>query len=286
MVTMKSYSTLKNKSQITSIAIGGFDGMHKAHQELFKNLDANGAILVIDSGYANMTPKLNRQEYSSYPIFYYPLKSIKHLSGSEFIRLLNKDFPRVEKIVVGYDFCFGANRECYTIHLQELFDKEVKIVEEFSINNISVHSRVIREYLKKGDIKTSNLLLGKDYKIKGDYIKGQGLGTKNFVPTINLKVDDYLLPKDGVYVTRTIINAAEYNSITFLGHRSTIDNSYAIETHILDQDIKDGINTVEIIFIDRLRDNKKFDNFKNIKIQILSDIENAKATFVSLVKDT
>ena len=86
----KSSSTLKNN--ITSIAIGGFDGMHIAHQELFKNLDSNGGILSIESSYANLTPKKYRQEYSKYPIFYYQLEEIKHLEGDEFIRLLEKEF--------------------------------------------------------------------------------------------------------------------------------------------------------------------------------------------------
>ena len=276
MVTMKSYTTLKDKSTITSIAIGGFDGMHKAHQELFKNLDSNGAVLVIDSGYSNLTPKSIRQEYSKYPIYYYVLNDIKHLDGENFIKLLKNDFPLLEKIVVGYDFCFGSNRKYCINDLETLFDKEVKVIEEVSISDISVHSRIIREYLKNGDINTSNLLLGKNYKIRGLHIKGQGLGAKSFVPTINLEVDEYLLPKEGIYATKTILNSKEYKSITFLGHRVTTDNSYAVETHIIDADIKNESTNVEIKFIDKIRDNKKFDNFIDLKNQILIDINNAK----------
>ena len=107
MVTMKNSSILKNKSIITSISIGGFDGMHKAHQELFKNLDATGGILVIDGGYSTLTPKSIRQEYTQFPVFYYPLQEIKHLNAEEFIAYLMKDFPKLNKIVVGYDFCFA-----------------------------------------------------------------------------------------------------------------------------------------------------------------------------------
>ncbi len=281
---MKSYSTLQNKSKITSIAIGGFDGMHKAHQELFKNLDSNGAILVIDSGFANLTPKSVRQEYSNYPIYYYELKNIKHLDGAEFVELLRKDFSSLKKVVVGYDFCFGTNRKYCIKDLKSLFKSKVKIIDEVSINKISVHSGVIREYIKNGDIKTSNILLGKNYKIRGSQIKGQGLGSKSFVPTINLDVNEYLLPNEGVYVTKTIINKIEYNSISFLGHRVTTDNSYAIETHILDNDIKNQTNELEIAFIDKLRDNRKFNSFNELKKQILLDITNSKTIFDSLKK--
>lgn len=93
----KSSCILINKNTITTIAIGGFDGMHLAHQELFKNLGENGGIVSIEAGYANLTPRTYRQEYSEYPIYYYDLIDIKHLQGEEFISLLKKRFPKFEK---------------------------------------------------------------------------------------------------------------------------------------------------------------------------------------------
>lgn len=278
----KNSSTLVNKNTITSIAIGGFDGMHVAHQELFKNLDENGAIVSIESGFANLTPKVYRQEYSSYPIYYYVLDNIKHLEGDQFIKLLNEEFPNLKKIVVGYDFCFGKNRRYCIEKLKELFHGNVKIIDEIKIDDIAVHSRVIREYLKDGEIEIANKLLGKEYKIYGHQIKGQGLGTKSFVPTINLKVEQFLLPKEGVYITKTILNEIEYNSVTFLGHRVTTDGSYAVETHILDENIINDIYTIQIKFIKKIRDNLKFDSFDELKNQIDKDIETTKNYFINV----
>lgn len=277
----KSSSTLKNS--ITSIAIGGFDGMHIAHQELFKNLDSNGGILSIESSYANLTPKKYRQEYSKYPIFYYQLEEIKHLEGDEFIRLLEKEFPNLKKVVVGFDFCFGKDRKYCIQKLKELFKGGVIILDEIKLENIAVHSRVIREYIKNGDIKNANKFLGKNYKIYGNHITGQGLGSTDFVPTINLTVKEFLLPKEGVYITKTILNAKEYSSVTFLGHRVTTDGSYAIETHILEpfrQNEDEGI--IQIKFLEKIRDNKKFDNFTELKNEILKDIETAKKYFINV----
>ena len=277
----KSSSTLKNS--ITSIAIGGFDGMHIAHQELFKNLDSNGGILSIESSYANLTPKKYRQEYSKYPIFYYQLEEIKHLEGDEFIRLLEKEFPNLKKVVVGFDFCFGKDRKYCIQKLKELFKGEVIILDEIKLENIAVHSRVIREYIKNGDIKNANKFLGKNYKIYGNHITGQGLGSTDFVPTINLTVKEFLLPKEGVYITKTILSAKEYSSVTFLGHRVTTDGSYAIETHILEpftQNEDEGI--IQIKFLEKIRDNKKFDNFTELKNEILKDIETAKKYFINV----
>ncbi len=282
MEMKKNSSTLVNKNTITSIAIGGFDGMHVAHQELFKNLDENGAIVSIESGFANLTPKVYRQEYSDYPIYYYVLDNIKHLEGDQFIKLLNEEFPNLKKIVVGYDFCFGKNRRYCIEKLKELFHGNVKIIDEINIDDIAVHSRVIREYLKDGEIEIANKLLGKEYKIYGHQIKGQGLGTKSFVPTINLKVEQFLLPKEGVYITKTILNEIEYNSVTFLGHRVTTDGSYAVETHILDENIINDTYTIQIKFIKKIRDNLKFDSFDELKNQIDKDIETTKNYFINV----
>ena len=275
----KSSSILVNKNTITSIAIGGFDGMHSAHQELFKNLDEHGAIVSIESGYANLTPKSFRQEYSIYPIYYYVLENIKHLEGDEFIKLIKEEFPNLKKIVVGFDFCFGKNRKYCIEKLKDLFNGEVLVIDEIKIDEIPVHSRIIRQYLKDGNIKMANKLLGKEYKLYGQQIKGQGLGTKSFVPTINLKVDEFLLPQEGVYITKTILDNKEYKSITFLGHRVTTDGSYAVETHILDENITNDNYTTQVKFYEKIRDNKKFDSFEDLKKQIFDDIELAKNYF-------
>ena len=277
----KNFSTLVNKNTITSLAIGGFDGMHSAHQELFKQLDSNGAILSIESGYATLTPKKYRQEYSKYPIYYYVLDEIKHLAGNKFIELLKKEYPKLKKIVVGFDFCFGKNRGYCIQELKDIFEGNVIVIEEYKIDNIPVHSRTIREYISNGDLKTANKLLNKEYKIYGTQIKGQGLGAKSFVPTINLNVEDFLLPQAGVYISKTILNDIEYNSITFLGHRVTTDGSYAIETHIFDENIINDNYEIQIKFFKKLRDNKKFDSFEELKEQILFDIKEAQEYFIN-----
>ena len=261
-----------DKKTITSIAIGGFDGMHMAHQTLFSNLTKNGAIVVIETGYANLTPKTAREEFTSFPVYYYDLQSIKHFDAQTFIALLKEEFPHIRKIVVGFDFCFGENRKYSINDLKSLFSGEVVVINEVSINDIAVHSRIIREFIKEGEINTANTLLGRKYKIKGYQIKGQGLGSKEFVPTINLKVENYLLPNEGVYATKTLLDGNSYFSITFLGHRVSTDGSYAVETHILNQTIHEHKKDVEIKFFKKIRGNQKFDSFEALKKQIDLDI--------------
>ena len=268
---MKSYSTLKNS--ITSIAIGGFDGMHLAHQELFNRLDDCGAIVVIETGYANLTPKVNRALYSKYPLYYYPLQDIKHLNGKEFVSLLMEEYPNLKKIVVGFDFKFGVKAGYSISDLKKLFLGEVIIVDEFVYDNIAVHSRVIRDFISSGDIETANVFLDKSYLIEGFHIKGQGLGSKQFVPTINLECKEYLVPQAGIYATNTIVNGIKYNSVTFIGHRVSTDCKYAVETHIIDKKIDEVNSHIKIEFIKKIRDNQKFDDLEQLKCKILEDIE-------------
>lgn len=275
---LKSCFTLK--SSITSIAIGGFDGMHLAHQELFKRLDDTGAIVVIETGYANLTPKVHRAQYSTFPLFYYPLTEIKHLTPKQFLGLLKEEFPNLQKIVVGFDFKFGAGASGSIDLLQELFDGVVEVVNEFFCDDIAVHSRKIRDFISTGKIEKANQFLGKNYTISGVHIKGQGLGKKQFVPTINIECEDFLLPSEGIYATYSFVNGVKYPSVSFLGHRVSTDGKYAIETHILDLELEEIHSHIEIEFIKKIRENQKYDNLEKLKNQILEDIEVAKKILI------
>jgi riboflavin kinase/FMN adenylyltransferase len=270
------------KNQITSIAIGGFDGMHMAHQQLFSKLDKNGAIVVISTQYANLSPDTHRVKHTSYPLFYYPLENIKHLSGEEFIQLLHEEFPSLKKIVVGYDFHFGYKAKSNIDNLKEIFKGEVVVVDEYKVLNIAVHSRVIREYLREGNLLVAKELLGYSYSLQGNHIVGQGLGEKQFVPTINIDVKDFLIPQAGIYVTKTILHNISYESVSFIGHRVSTDGRFAVETHILEDISSLEIpKKIEMVFFKKLRDNKKYEEYEELKKQILEDIEQTKSWFKS-----
>jgi riboflavin kinase/FMN adenylyltransferase len=248
--------------------------MHLAHQQLFDRLDEHGGIIVIQSMYANLSPFTHRQKHTKFPIYVYPLENIKHLNGKQFVHLIKEEFPKLQKIVVGFDFHFGHLAAYDNANLTELFDGTVEIVEEFKIDNVAVHSRVIRSYLRDGNIEFANKLLGYNYNLTGFAVKGQGLGKKQFVPTINIDVKDFLLPQEGIYITRTKLNDSLYDSVTFVGHRGTTDGKFAMETHILNKNFNQEIpKNIQVEFIKKLRDNQKFDKFEELKKQIDTDIE-------------
>lgn len=257
----------------TAIAIGGFDGMHIGHQHLFSALGEFGTVVVIETGYANLTPKRDREHFSTHPILYLELDEIRHLSGEEFIAFLQEKFPKLSKIVVGYDFHFGKNRKYSIDDLRTLFSGEVQVIDEVTLDGDSVHSHKIRHKLQIGDTKCANAFLGHNYTILGNVITGQGIGKKELVATINIESRDYLIPREGVYVTLTRIDDEEHYhpSVSFVGHRETTDGSFAIESHILDGEVTCK-SQARISFVSFIRDNKKFDSIQELKKAIKKDI--------------
>ena len=277
---MPNFSTLLTKDNITAVAIGHFDGVHRGHKQLLKRLGVYGGLVVIDKNKANITPGLKRAEYSRYPCFLYDFNEIKGLSGEEFIALLKRDFKNLQKIVVGFDFRFGRGRAWDKYDLARIFDGEVEIVDEFCFEGMGVHSSAIREYIKQGEIYKANLLLGREYSVEGRVIKGQGIGSRELVPTLNLDIKSYLLPREGVYATRTRIGNKTYGSVTFIGNRVSTDDNFSVETHVLNENIMDA-RDVAVCFIKRLRDNLKFSDLASLKAQIKIDI-NAAMDFVGV----
>lgn len=270
-------------SKVDAIAIGGFDGMHIGHQQLFNELGKHGAIVVIETGYANLTPGSEREHYSHYPIVYYSLENIRHLEGEEFVAMLRKRFPHLRKIVVGYDFHFGKNRRYSHANLGELFSGEVKVIDQVCIEGDSVHSHKIRTKIQIGDLSGANRFLGHNYSIKGTVIKGQGIGKTDLVPTINLECPGYLLPYEGVYAALTRIDGEEHfhPSVVFVGHRVTTDGSYAVESHILGESIQ-SCERATISFVKFLRKNQKFESLESLKKAINDDILNARRELIHL----
>jgi len=259
-------------NSIKSIAIGSFDGLHLAHQTLIDKVEA---IVIIERNGGYLTPGYKRSMFTNKTCCFYHFDKIKSLSADSFVLKLKEDFPLLEKIVIGYDFAFGKDKMGNAQHLKKLFNGEVHIVNEVLHKNISIHSRTIKSFLKDGNIRVANELLGREYQIDGKVIKGQGLGKKELVPTINLEVSNYQLPLEGVYATRTHFNGKWMNSVTFLGHRTTTDGTFAVETHILKRDIATVESPVGIKFVDFIRKNQKFDSLDELRKKIAEDMEKA-----------
>ncbi len=264
---------MKYNNTIQSIAIGSFDGIHIAHQKLIEQVEA---LVIIERNSGYLTPGYKRANFTQKVCCFYHFDVIKELTPKAFVQNLKIDFPQLETIVVGYDFAFGKDKAGTAETLGEVFNGKVKIVGEVSIDGVSVHSRTIRSYLKEGNIVMTNRLLGRSYAIDGVVISGQGLGKKELVPTLNLKVESYQLPLEGVYATRTYIKGEWLDSVSFLGHRVTTDGSFAVESYMLDKELGVVQGSVALQFVAFIRVNQKFESLNALKQQIAIDIRKAK----------
>ncbi len=281
---MKNFFSICGDERVCSLALGKFDGMHRGHQELFGRLCMPGAILVIDAEGGNLTPGALRSEFTSLPICAIPFSEIKNLGAEEFIALLLRAFPLLKRLVVGYDFRFGRNRAYGISELRALFGGEVVVVEEIFYQGISVHSGAIRERILRGAMGEARALLGRDYFIEGTIIRGQGIGHNELVATLNLHVERFLLPRPGVYASKTRIAGLVFHSVSFVGNRLSTDGEFAIETHLL-QDTGESLafdlssinqevkKIARIHFIEYIRENIYFRDISKLKEQIFMDIK-------------
>jgi riboflavin kinase/FMN adenylyltransferase len=277
---MLKSSSISKKDKITSLAIGGFDGIHLAHRHLLSKLDRNGGLLIVDKDFDQaLTPKKERCRYTKHDCFFLDFQEIKDMSAEAFLHFLKEHFPNLQKVVVGYDFRFGKKRKGTPKLLKELPSVEVVVVQEQKKEGLSIHANTIRTFLKEGNVEKANMLLGRSYAIYGRVISGQGLGKKRLYPTFNIDPGRYLVPKDGVYISETVTNEGVYPSVTFVGTRLSTDGSFSIETHLLTEEDVPTQHALEIRFLKYLRENRKFENLDALKEQIGADIEETKRYF-------
>lgn len=266
------------KINITSLAMGCFDGMHLGHLKLVQALDEKGVLLVINKYKGNiLCSNEEKEKISGKKVIELDFESIKSLDGKDFLSFLKKEFVSLKLIVVGYDFTFGKNRAYKATDIESLSGIKTIIVDEFSIEKIPVHSRVIKDFLAKANLQKAREFLGRNYSIKGKMIKGQGLGSKELFATINLDCKAYFLPQNGVYASLLKSRRKIYKSVSFLGVR-TSDGNFAVESHILeelDEKFTQG-EFFELEFVAFLRENQKFQDLQKLKFQIAKDIEQAK----------
>jgi riboflavin kinase / FMN adenylyltransferase len=159
---------------------------------------------------------------------------------------------------------------------------EVTTYPEMKLRGEAVSSSRIRKLLTEGRLRKARHLLGRPFSILSTPGRGRGYGSKYTVPTINLSRYEELVPKDGVYVTRTRVAQECFDSVTNVGNRPTFGAElFAIETHLLNFHPIDLTpeTEVEIHFLDRLRDEIKFPSVDALREQIAHDVRKARRYF-------
>jgi riboflavin kinase/FMN adenylyltransferase len=299
---MKVYRSLEELPQIKNAIVtqGTFDGVHMAHKviinrlkELARQHDGETVVMTFDPHprmvlypedhglkiLQTLDEKIEALDKAGVDhLVVIPFtKEFSRLSSLQFIRDIIVNQIGTKVLVIGYNHRFGKNREGSFEHLKEyssLYGFDVVEIPEQDVDQESVSSTRIRKALGIGDIQIANKYLGRKYSITGTVLHGKQLGRTIGYPTANIHVSNQykLIPADGVYAVNVIIGHKTYGGMLNAGFRPTVDGkTHSIEVHIFDfnEDIYNQFITIE--YVDKLRDEIKFNGLDALKNQLEKD---------------
>ncbi len=293
----------------TAVTIGNFDGVHVGHarllQEVVRAAQAKGvepAVLTFDPHPATIvTPgrvtrllstqaercSLMARAGIEYVLIQPFTAAVAQWPPEQFAERVLAKSLHARVVVVGENFRFGHKQAGDTRILTELGQRygfEVCVVPPVVLRGHTVSSSEIRRAVDAGQISLAGRLLGRPFVLAGEVVSGHGVGAKQTVPTLNLKTPAQVLPRGGVYITRTTQESDDtrhWQSITNVGHRPTFggDDALTIETFLLDSFVPPAPERIRVEFLRRVRDERKFESPEALKQQIFRDVARAEKFF-------
>jgi len=292
----------------TVASIGNFDGVHSGHQWLLAEIQKSAKELGARSVAVTFDPhpsRLLRPEAGAKLITPIPERldllrasgidavlvlpftdELCKMSGKAFVTAVLREGLHAIEVHEGDNFRFGHKAQCHAADLVEMghdLGFRVQIFSPRFYRHIKISSSKIRELIQAGDMTIARALLDRPFSIRSTPTPGRGIGNRLTVPTINLAPYTELLPANGVYVATMDIDGQLFNAVTNAGNRPTFgEDSYAIETYLLNYDAVENPLTLtaetplELTFLHRLREERKFPSPEALKSQIMQDVAQAK----------
>ncbi|MFO7636433.1 MAG: bifunctional riboflavin kinase/FAD synthetase [Clostridia bacterium] len=294
---------IKQKDKLNrGIGLGNFDGIHIGHRKLIDVLvhecrerDIVSMVYTFNNHPDKILEKQNVKLLTSNEMKLEILASL-HLDSiclktfdEDFANLEPEDFVRdilvgrygMKVAVTGFNYRFGRLGRGDIPLLRNMGKTcgfEVICVPPVKAGEEIISSTAIREHIRNGEMQETSRMLGRPYSIRGKVEHGNRIGSEIGFPTANIiPVDDYAMPSNGVYFTRTTVDDVLFNSITNLGTKPTYgnDSRRIIETHIFDFNGWLYGKEIDVHFIKRVRDELKYENAEELKSQIVRDIISA-----------
>ena len=283
----------------TILTLGTFDGVHIGHKKILNKLTQNTENEKYESLVLTFFPhpRMVLQEHSDIKLLntiaekidllkkigienlvIHPFdETFSRLTAEEFVSSILVDRFHIQKIIIGHDHRFGRNR---TADIDDLiafgkqYDFEVEQISVQEINEISVSSTKIRNALLEGNMALANEYLGYEYVLTGIIIKGKQLGRTIGFPTANLKIEENykLIPQNGVYIVKSIINEQTVFGMMNIGFNPTVDGQkQSIEIHYFDFNADLYNQKISISILHRIRSEQKFESVELLKEQLEKD---------------
>ena len=301
---MKIYknANLNKKHQNGVIAIGNFDGLHLGHQKVINEAKKKARENNLPFGIITFEPvpvmffnsniknhRINSLKQKKLQLKKFKLdfliivkfnKKFSSLTAKQFIIKIINNKTKCKFLYVSKNFKFGYKRQGNVKILKKYekpYDFKSIITKPFKINKKIISSTLIRKKIALGEIMEVNKLVNREWSVEGKVIKGQKRGRKIGFPTCNVKLNDYIVPRLGVYAVKVKGSKFNKKGIANIGYRPTFNGqNLLLETNIF------GINKnlynkeISISFIKFIRPEKKFKNLEHLKRQIKIDIKKAK----------
>lgn len=295
------YSALPKKRLKCLAAIGVFDGIHKGHRYILKNLYFKAskirlpALLIsfdisprkfLSSKEKNFEGYLTDNEDKAviasslgirYIWFLKTNRGLLKMKPADFIDYLYRYFD-IREVFAGEDFRFGFGASAGTAGLKKLLsarETNLTVLKKKRVCGKVVSSSLIRSLLKEGKVREAKLFLGRTYFLKGRVTKGLGLGRKLGFPTANLGASGYAVPGPGVYAAFCFLGRRASLCAVNIGFRPTFagNEKLSIEVHVIKESPDLLGKTLKVFFIDKLREEKRFPSAGALKTAISEDIK-------------
>ena len=303
-MVMKIYNNanLSKKHFNSVIAIGNFDGLHLGHQKVINEAKQKAKKYKLPFGVMTFEPvpmmffskikkdhRINslqqkKEQFKKLKLDFLIIikfnKKFSSLTAEEFIRKIIYKKTKCKYLYVSKNFKFGFKRKGNIQTLKKFenkFNYKNIITKPYKKNNKTISSTFIRNKIRAGNVELANKLLNRNWCVAGKVIKGKKRGRKIGFPTCNVNLNNYVIPKLGVYAVRVNTNNFNKNGVANIGYRPTFNGqNLLLETNIF------GINknlynkVINVSFKKFIRKEKKFKNCEYLKKQIRLDIKQAK----------
>ncbi|OGO93550.1 MAG: riboflavin biosynthesis protein RibF [Coxiella sp. RIFCSPHIGHO2_12_FULL_42_15] len=305
MKFIRGLHNLKNFTAKSVMTIGNFDGVHLGHQQLLQEVKRQSALLHAKSVVITfepqpkeffakrpLVPRLMRfaEKYLAlqrvgidYFCCLYFNEALATLSAKAFVEDILLKKLNLKAIIVGYDFRFGADRKGDFALLQKLGKKyhfDAIEIPPFLFEKEPVSSTRIRAALCEGDMVLVQALLGQIFTLRGKVTYGHQRGRDLGFPTANIDLHRELVPISGVFVVRATLGGDVLNGVANVGIRPTFAGQRVLlEVHLFDFNRNIYGANLEVEFLHKLREEKRYDSFDALLQQIKKDVSEAKKYF-------
>lgn len=308
-VTNNRENLIERINGFTGVGLGNFDGLHIGHMSLISTLinesRLNGLKSIVYTFTKHPESILRKKLFT--PLITTVGKKIELLADTPLDYLYFDEFDenysrmraetfvkevlvgrlKAKLAVAGFNYHFGYKCEGDAKLLKELGKKygfRVIIIPPLKVDDAVVSSTLIRSKIFKGDMDQVFKLLGRHFSITGEVRDGRRVGSRIGFPTANIHPENYLiLPQNGVYVTKTLLDGNLYESVTNIGMNPTFgeNTTVCVETHILDFSGNIYNKNIEVFFLTKIRGEKKFASKEELIDQITKDVVFARNFFGS-----